>query len=652
MSQIISQIDFDTSKINSGEYPTPSVLNRPLLACMDADNRLEEAVQYLVRSTALVVTDNTRFLSHCSDDGVDVIGNVPPTLSTDYISSFMYDDMFIGSAFPQSAATNILGTIMGLDTSLKTLNGWSATPGSASIVIGIAGTTITSEALTTMVVSTTRVSSPSIAVTAGNIMSASVQVQTDANLDYLSMRAGLEITFYDAVGTSVGHVYSEYNTNKLSGILVLESSTVPVGAVNAVLGYYVGFDSTASIGAVIFKNAMLEVSPVAHTYIANSRRSNTIEYVGAVNGEGTEGTLICWTKFNILALLNHSGPIGPIFLASADSTFVIGAVHEASYGGTIQLRLRCINNGVTSYGSIISIPDNNLNQYTVCVLRYGTYTLDGVTSIKVEFSMIDQNLAIHKSSIEVTDGSIVIPARMSIRVGSDLVSTDYYNCPVSEIRYDVEWINDMELLVMALSRKPFSIGSDADYYIKLFKNYIDNTEQNLILNPDGRLSTYHWDFLRDLVYVGPAKTSGVGLDSTRADKVYGSCLTWAGTAANYLIFNSAKISVDINSNVTLRGKIYSSSDTTGEIGIGIILGQSDGTYTMSSTSPIVNGKSSSYYTVTTLVQSGTIWAAAALYVKNGAHSSGVSFGRLKLELGITPTAWTDDTTPKYAVYAD
>ena len=57
----------------------------------------------------MFVTANTRFISHCEGQGgVDLIKSVPPVLTTDPEDMFLADTTFIGAAWPQRAATNMM----------------------------------------------------------------------------------------------------------------------------------------------------------------------------------------------------------------------------------------------------------------------------------------------------------------------------------------------------------------------------------------------------------------------------------------------------------------------------------------------------------------------------------------------------------------
>lgn len=124
--QVISEVDYDATKVIAGEGATTDNFNRTLISSINADAALESALTYLARSSSLFTTNNTKFLSHCEGKGIDVINAVAPILTTQPEDVFLPDNTFIGAAWPQRAVTNMM-SYGSTDSSMKTQTGWSIT---------------------------------------------------------------------------------------------------------------------------------------------------------------------------------------------------------------------------------------------------------------------------------------------------------------------------------------------------------------------------------------------------------------------------------------------------------------------------------------------------------------------------------------------
>lgn len=122
--QVISATDYDTIKIKEGEGANTENFNRSVVDSINRDAMLEAALTYMARSSSLFTTANTKFLSHCEGQGIDVVSAVAPVLTTSAADIFLEDSNFLGAAWPQRAATNMM-SFGSSDSSLKTTSGWS-----------------------------------------------------------------------------------------------------------------------------------------------------------------------------------------------------------------------------------------------------------------------------------------------------------------------------------------------------------------------------------------------------------------------------------------------------------------------------------------------------------------------------------------------
>lgn len=638
MTQVISAIDFAKAKINHGEQTTTSVLNRQLLACMDADARLEESVQYIARSMSLAVTEYTRFLCHCDGEGVDVIGTVRPTLSAMPEDTFKDDGMFYGSAFVQSGCKNLLGDVPNFDSSLRTLNGWvNRSPGAANtnVMVNRRGITITNSAVHADITpGTAMFTTPDVPVKQGRV-SFGIEMSTQDNLAYNNIVAGITATFKNAASKAVNVRTVSTNTNKYRGMLVTEGFTVPTDAVTVVFTVYVDYATKTSKGAVTFKNLMLEQGDLLHTWTSGTRGATSATYEHVVNTAAESFSVLCWNKFNINSAKNHVGPVGPIFLVDSTNTLNIGAVHDAADGGTYRMRLRVIKDGVVTYGEYITVPQNCFGVYIPAMVRL---TKLG-SSIRVEYVTVDLGLNVYRSTVELPE--FALPQLMDIRLGTDGRTTDYYNSPITEVRYDDEWLNDFEFSVIALSRHPFSIGDRQFITMDDLRTYLDGIGINLVKNPDGRLGLYHWR--------GVPNGNFINIVS---DATIGSGFLWNGSATKDAYIESEPIRVVSSNPYVFRAELSSDASAVGSFGIALRFFKSDDTQTGNTEYSIcMNGFGPEYYSIIASAPANASYAKVCMYVMSGFKATRATWSRIKFELGSDPTMFTDDSSPKHALLA-
>lgn len=645
MTQVISSINFNNSKINHGEEATPQVLNRPLLAAMDADARLEESVQYVARSMSLATTETTRLLTHFNDDGVDLVGSIPPVASVPVSEMFVDDGIFYSSAFIQSSCANVLGSIANFDSSLKTLNGWTAhNAAGASVVMNNKGLTVTNTGIKTAITPGVQYyDSAQFAVSVGAKFYFSVEGYTEDNLAYNGgIVAGINMVFVDGAGNAIQVVTATTSANKFRGLLKQENVVVPANSARAFMQVYVYYPGAYSKASFTFKNVMCGLEPTLHTWTATTRPASTLVYPRAIDLHKKVASTMCWTKFNSNAAVSHTGPIGPLFLVNNGNTFNLGAVHDVADGTLYKFKLRLIQNGNVIYGNDIILPPTCMDTYIPTMLRLSEMDNGTNMVVRMEFIAIDLDLNVYKSTIELP--TFTLPDTLDIRVGCDMATTDYFNGPVSELRYDEEWLNDFEFTIIALSKRAFSIEDEQYIGLDDLKTYLDGIGINLIKNPDGRLGMYHWQ--------GYEKGK---LNNVIYDPEIGSGFLWCGTAAqdNWVMSEPAMaLYIKPNKPYTLRCKLGSDIYATGKFGVALRFYRADGTQTGATEVAIcINGLEPDYYVISTTAPADAATAKAFMYVENGFNATRATWSKLKLELGSEPTVFTDEYSAKHAMLA-
>lgn len=157
---------------------------------------------------------------------------------------------------------------------------------------------------------------------------------------------------------------------------------------------------------------------------------------------------MCWCTFKPYTLATHAGPIGPLFVAMPD--IKIGGVHRAKDGYTLTLCLYIshTNGGEVEYGPEFTIPDEYQDNYLLSAVRIRPSEETAGKSI-VEFAVC-AGPTIYKSELLI-DSTLI--KQGDFILGTDFGATDFFNGPVTEVRYDTEWINDTELYIISLAKR-------------------------------------------------------------------------------------------------------------------------------------------------------------------------------------------------------
>lgn len=644
--QVISEVDYDATKVIAGEGATTENFNRTLISSINADAALESALTYLARSSSLYTTNNTKFLSHCEGKGIDVINAVAPILTTQPEDVFLPDNTFIGAAWPQRAVTNMM-SYGSTDSSMKTQTGWSITIPEGTGVSIIS----TSDDYTQV----SNLNKADDIIPGDVVLSTAVVPITDAGAESLNKISGgfTFITTYNMMSTGTELIYTFDMLNdsgavvktqdvslirgEYNGVVGLENIDTPQGATKFQIHIRIKFKNSDSRASFTLKNVMVQTGGILSPYTAVQRQQCTVRYNNISNPDNGDITAMCWCTFKPYTLATHAGPIGPLFVAMPD--IKIGGVHRAKDGYTLTLCLYIshTDGGEVEYGPEFTIPDEYQDNYLLSAVRIRPSEETAGKSI-VEFAVC-AGPTIYKSELLI-DSTLI--KQGDFILGTDFGATDFFNGPVTEVRYDTEWVNDTELYIISLAKKAFSFkksndlgASDAGDSIQ---DTLDKVGVNLILNPTGRLAFIGWNNY-------PEKYFSV----IHNDAYAGNAFLWVGNANNDYQIISNQMNVKASNVYTMRAVMYSDQNSAGEAGIGVTWYTQEGTEISTSKINMTHIATPKYYSLSVVAPSNAVSASVFMYVTKTLETTRLTWSRLKFEMG-DATQFTDDSGAGYALY--
>lgn len=644
--QVISEVDYDATKVIAGEGATTENFNRTLISSINADAALESALTYLARSSSLYTTNNTKFLSHCEGKGIDVINAVAPILTTQPEDVFLPDNTFIGAAWPQRAVTNMM-SYGSTDSSMKTQTGWSITIPEGTGVSIIS----TSDDYTQV----SNLNKADDIIPGDVVLSTAVVPITDAGAESLNKISGgfTFITTYNMMSTGTELIYTFDMLNdsgavvktqdvslirgEYNGVVGLENIDIPQGATKFQIHIRIKFKNSDSRASFTLKNVMVQTGGILSPYTAVQRQQCTVRYNNISNPDNGDITAMCWCTFKPYTLATHAGPIGPLFVAMPD--IKIGGVHRAKDGYTLTLCLYIshTDGGEVEYGPEFTIPDEYQDNYLLSAVRIRSSEETAGKSI-VEFAVC-AGPTIYKSELLI-DSTLI--KQGDFILGTDFGATDFFNGPVTEVRYDTEWINDTELYIISLAKKAFSFkksndlgASDAGDSIQ---DTLDKVGVNLILNPTGRLAFIGWNNYPENYF-----------SVIHNDAYAGNAFLWVGNADNDYQIISNQMNVKASNVYTMRAVMYSDQNSAGEAGIGVTWYTQEGTEISTSKINMTHIATPKYYSLSVVAPSNAVSASVFMYVTKTLETTRLTWSRLKFEMG-DATQFTDDSGAGYALY--
>ena len=615
---VITATDYDKIKIKSGEAATTENFNRSVVDSINRDIKMEAAMTYMARSSSLFTTNNTRFLSHCEGQGIDVIGLQAPELTTKPEDVFLDDSTFIGAAWPQRAATNMM-SYGSADSALKTLTGWTVnvTDGLKANVTAAAETYLqvsTMDIYDDIVPGDVTITSPVIPLTgienALNKVSGGFTLTTSSNM--VSTATEVQYRFKILASDQVTQVASHDTSvikGSYDGVVGIENIDVPSSGKYFQVQMTVRFKNSDSRALFTFKN-------VIQPNLGNI-------------------SLLNWSIYKPYSLATHSGPIGPAFISMGNVK--IGGVHRSKDGTNLVFSLYIYDDGNVTYSDEFTVPNQYLGEYLLNCLRIRPQEENPEKSI-VEYAIIagpeiySAQLLIDTS--KVTKGDIIL--------GTDRINADYFNGPVTEVRYDQEWINDIELYIISLAKKAFSFKKSNDLGAadagESVQDVLDKVGVNLILNPTARLAYIGWnDYNKE--FFSPVHN----------DTYAGNCFLWVGTPAEESRVYSDTIGIKPSQLYTFRAVMYSQEGSSGEAGIGITWYNTEGAEISTTKTNITHVYQPKYVSTAAVAPADAVSAKVFMYAMPNLNTLRLTWSRLKFEMG-DATLFSDDSGAGYALY--
>jgi hypothetical protein len=629
LAEIFSYIDFDTYKYRAGEYPYVSVMNRPLDRLRVADNQLDSAFQFLARSTQLRVTPDTRALMHFNGNSVDAVGENEATKSGTDAEIFSYDGFMKGAAFIQPAATNLLGGVVGLNPALTSLNGWTVTgitTQKAEIKVDATGVTVSNLNGTSIPSGAVELVSGVFSSSPGHPLAYSIEFETPNNLlaDLVSVEIGVRFSAPSG-GAVIATRSITVNPVVWSGKVVVENSDVPDTGSFAKAFIRINYAANSK-ASVRVKNFMVEDSKLSHMFSLGTKAATRLSYTGMLDFNVDAITVLGWMKMSTAFVLEHMGVVCPISLVSPDGAQHISPEHSHDDAGNLVFNLcRSTTNVVDITSTDIDLDGGNKDKYMMFALRLRRSTLSA------ELILIDSTFNIHKADIEVDSFAA---GKWTLKIGTGDTRTIEFGGPVAEVRYDAAYLSDFELMVMALSAKPFSTGDADDVQLP------EQFGVNLLENPCGKLNNFGWS------------TFPANFQAAVEDNTIGSGFIWSGTANADVTVSSILVPIASGQNYHLKGYMGSAAGTTGEYGLSVTYYAANGTTVVGTplTIPATPASSATPYEISSAGVAGASYLKVGMYVKNGFTSTKAYWTRLKAEYG-EESVFSDDSTPALTTYA-
>ena len=641
---VITETDYETIRIHEGEGAHTDNFNRSVVDSINRDTALESALTYLARSSSLFVTANTRFISHCEGQGVDLIKSVAPVLTTSAEDMFLADNTFIGAAWPQRAATNMMmyGEI---NSKLTSRMGWTVNNPAeigATIISSQDGYTVVSTLHNTNDITPGDITFTSLIIPITvdgtntlNKISAGLTMITNNNMQSTNTEFTFTFRMLNSANTVVATKSTSVKAAQYNGVVGIENMDIPATATKFQVVLQISFDAKDSYAEFTLKNVMVQAGGILAPYTETTRQQCTCEYRKVIDPSQGNITAMCWSIFKPYSLATHAGPIGPLFIKMNNMT--IGGVHRAKDGERLVFALYINENGRATYGNEIVIPGSYLGSYMLSAIRIRPTEEDASKSF-VELSVVAGE-EVYKSqlvidTVKITSGDLIL--------GTDHLGADFFNGPVSEVRYDTEWINDMELYIIALAKKAFSYKRSNDLGPadsgETIRETLDKIGVNLILNPSAKLAFVGWhDY--------PESNFTISHNDTYA----GNCFVWVGNSTAKHVINSEPMPIKPNNLYTMRAIMFSEERSSGDAGIGIAWYDGDDNKLSEYSVNIAHVFMPKYYEVASVAPSEAVTARVFMYVNNDVKSTRLTWSRLKFEMG-DATQFTDDSGAGYALY--
>lgn len=647
--QVIGLLDFDSVKIIPGEDATPSTFLRAAIGLVDSDSALSEGIISNSRGSALLTSDNSRLLCHFDADN-DVnssLSDVNYTYIGDSLFASGYQGYYRGSYTSFNTTGNLLNVAAGIDSSMTTTTGWSLQNNTIGNVIlgssssGIRLRNILKSGSSAAGVTTLGIANPiSVSSLSTRVISMRILAETLSDLNTNSVSVNLCLAELNGT-TPIKVDKIGINTGTFKGVLSLENIVLDSSC--TVVNPYIEVNFTAANDKVDirFKNFMIVNSTYVSGYSNTSYNGRGVTYNHVVSSFDEQLTVTAKTKLSSIYTALTNKPYSPMSIIDTSQNKALAliiaeqSVNFVCFLGEVDLAAHSI----TAIGNQISLRTVDFNKDILIAIRMGK-----IKSF-IELVIVDSSGVVHVAEYPYPD--IYKNKILSIGLGAIDTCLNTTEGPITELRYDAEWLNNQQLQTMSSSKNPYVNKNTAILTDNDIKRLINGDfNQNKLPNPDGRLWTNHWNNL-------PAENL---FRPILGHPIVNNGFSWIGGAVGSvpLAIESNPVAIDTSMNVKLQGRVYCVSNTAGTLGIGLNFytdatkGTQLGT-TVKSQASI--GSYNNKYSIDMAPPVGATVATVVLYANQDVYSTGIYWSELKMEQGDYFTHFQDDRSPKHALYA-
>ena len=644
-NQQFANMDFDSIKIRNGEDATPNVINRLLVATDEGDIKLSEAIAFTDRSSALTCTPNTVAIANF-DTSLDTRVNQAIYTTSGSVDFAVRNPLQYRGAFWSFQSTaNLINTLLGTDSSLSSLNGWSYSGNN------VAQCTLRSDDLGMRIRNFIRGGSTA----AGDLVLATTSNINVTTLTDRHLSCGITLqplAPFEANGVSVSFGYEEYNASST----LLNTASMVVSRITP--------NTMMRLEGQILNTNTTNIRPFVKVHFANAGARidfrvrdfclYNMEFIGGYSETNSNGASVSYS--NLFNTVDETQTV--LIRPNLNATFVnsMGAttaniitLQQETTGKLLMLALASGKIKFRYLNSDFSVIEDT-PEYTVEADDMGFFTTAGIRyGVRTEAFFVDGNGEIHV--FVLGDHPDIAGKRYNVILGNFDSHVIPLNSPLTELRIDKEWFNNEQVKVVYLSSQPFADYKETALTSPDIQGIIDNTRPNLLVNPDGRLYLNHWSGF---------PTSGGHPDDSKFtniqnDAFIGTGFLWKGGAAStsYEVF-SEFINIKPDVYTLLRCKIDSITGSAGRFGVGVAFyTAADATTKIGSSTYIYAdpGTALKYYGLKITTPATALYARVSMYIGPDVVSSRITWSRMKFEQGDDFTVFEDSGTRKYALYA-
>lgn len=639
-----SKVPFDGIKIKDGEEPTPSTFARPILGLMDSDSRLDQAIQYLNRSTSIMATDKTTFIAHF-DKGFDTeITKLNYTVvgqSTDCISNI---GKYKGAFSSCNAGPNLLEQAGRTDSSMKSEIGWTYSGNNdarCSFQYSSNGMRINNKlrcgsrkACELTVFPLKKVP----LVTTMQILYTLFKVRTDADIKLSNVDVMLRLDFFNG-GTLVSSILGDKVPEEFSGI-VRGSYTIPAGADSVLPVFVVKFNGESLYIDANIWDLMITADKRASDYCTGSNSGTGVIYHDAL----TRDTYTLFSRVSLFWDNDKEFPSKRNIITLTGDTDKELSIQES--GKLLKLVLY---DKTTKLVVLESEPIKIIEKFSdkESPQEFFSCGVRKSPELGTQMFAVFPNRPVQVVSIDLAEYDVVFS---NIALGAYREDISNLFGHLTELRHDNEWLNDQQLMVASISDLPFYSKEISSLTTENIYDILDSISVNILKNPDGRLNQYHWSGFPDTTIFSNAVS---------VPKI-GSGWKWTGGRADkrYVIL-SEDYKINSSQDVRFRAKVMASPSGVGKYGIGFLFKDGLGGNVVPGDGSVngeflvygKHGRELEYIGVRAFPPDGATHVQAFMVIENDLTSDLVYWSKLKLEQGEVFSMFTDDSSPKHALYA-